>query len=77
LPSRCIWSLLVGIAIVGDGTALLVRLGWPGVIIGDGIAVGSAEFLCPNEERRWAFAGAAIPVHCAHWEPAPHGEPVD
>jgi hypothetical protein len=67
LPSRCIWSLLVGIAIVGDGTALLVRLGWLGVIIGVGIAVGSAEFLGPNEERGWAFAGAAIPVLYVVW----------
>jgi Domain of unknown function (DUF4386) len=62
-----IWSVLVGIAIVGDGTALPVWLGWPGLIIGVGITVGSAEFLGPNEERGWALAGAAIPVLYVAW----------
>ena len=62
-----IWSVLVGIAIVGDGTALPVWLGWPGLIIGVGIAVGSTEFLGPNEERGWALAGAAIPVLYVAW----------
>jgi hypothetical protein len=62
-----IWSVLVGIAIVGDGTALPVWLGWPGIIIGAGIAVGSAEFLGPYEERGWSMAGAAIPVLYIAW----------
>ena len=62
-----IWSVLVGIAIVGDGTALPVWLGWPGIIIGAGIAVGSAEFLGPYEERGWSLAGAAIPVLYIAW----------
>jgi Domain of unknown function (DUF4386) len=62
-----IWSALVGIAIVGDGTALSVWLGWPGLIIGVGIAVGFAELLGPNEERGWALAGAAIPVLYVAW----------
>jgi len=62
-----IWSLLVGIAIVGDGTALPVWLGWPGVVIGAGLVVGSAEFLGPNEERGWGLAGAAIPILYIAW----------
>ena len=62
-----IWSVLVAIAIVGDGTALPVWLGWPGIIIGAGIAVGSAEFLGPNEERGWGLAGAAIPLLYIAW----------
>ncbi len=62
-----IWSALVGIAIVGDGTALPVWLGWPGIIIGAGIAVGSAEFLGPNEERGWSLAAAAIPILYIAW----------
>jgi len=62
-----IWSLLVGIAIVGDGTALPVWLGWPGVVIGAGLVIGSAEFLGPNEERGWGLAGAAIPVLFIAW----------
>jgi hypothetical protein len=62
-----LWSLLVGIAVIGDGTALPVWLGWPGIIIGAGIAVGSAEFLGPNEERGWSLAGAAIPILYIAW----------
>ena len=62
-----IWSVLVGIAIVGDGTALPVWLGWPGVVIGAGLVVGSAEFLGPNEERGWGLAGAAIPILYIAW----------
>lgn len=62
-----IWSVLVGIAIVGDGTALPVWLGWPGVVIGAGLVIGSAEFLGPNEERGWGLAGTAIPVLYIAW----------
>ena len=62
-----IWSMLVGIAIVGDGTALPVWLGWPGVVIGAGLVIGSAEFLGPNEERGWGLAGTAIPVLYIAW----------
>ena len=62
-----IWSVLVGIAIVGDGTALPVWLGWSGVVIGAGLLIGSAEFLGPNEERGWGLAGTAIPVLYIAW----------
>jgi hypothetical protein len=62
-----IWSVLVGIAIVGDGTALPVWLGWPGVVIGAGLVIGSAEFLGPNEERGWGLAGTSIPVLYIAW----------
>ena len=62
-----LWSLLVGIAVIGDGTALPVWLGWPGIVIGAGLVVGSAEFLGPNEERGWGLAGAAIPILYVAW----------
>lgn len=62
-----LWSLLVGIAVIGDGTALPVWLGWPGIVIGAGLLVGSAEFLGPNEERGWRLAAAAIPVLYIAW----------
>ena len=52
---------------VPQGTALPTWLGWPGVVIGAGLAVGSAEFLGPNEERGWGLAGAAIPVLYIAW----------
>ena len=61
-----IWSALIGIAAL-RGTVLPAWLGWPGIVIGAGLAIGSAEFLGPNEERGWRLAGAAIPVLYVAW----------
>lgn len=61
-----IWSVLIGVGVI-QGTALPTWLGWPGVVIGAGLAVGSAEFLGPNEERGWGLAGAAIPLLYIAW----------
>jgi len=61
-----IWSVLIGIGVL-QGTALPTWLGWPGVVIGAGLAIGSAEFLGPNEERGWKLAGAAIPILYIAW----------
>ena len=61
-----IWSVLVGVAVV-NGTALSGWLGWPGIVIGVGLVVGSTEFLGPNEERGWRLAGAMIPVLYVAW----------
>jgi hypothetical protein len=60
------WSVLIGVSVL-QGTALPWWLGWPGIVIGAGLAVGSAEFLGPNEERGWNLAGAAIPVLYVAW----------
>jgi hypothetical protein len=59
-----IWSVLIGVV---QGRALPTWLGWPGVVIGAGLVVGSAEFLGPNEERGWSLAGAAIPILYIAW----------
>jgi Domain of unknown function (DUF4386) len=61
-----IWSVLIGIGVI-QGTALPTWMGWPGVVIGTGLVVGSAEFLGPNEEGGWSLAGAAIPVLYIAW----------
>lgn len=61
-----IWSVLIGVGVI-QGTTLPTWLGWPGVLIGAGLAVGSAEFLGPNEERGWGLAGAAIPLLYIAW----------
>jgi Domain of unknown function (DUF4386) len=61
-----IWSVLIGIGVI-QGTAVPTWLGWPGVVIGAGLVVGSVEFLGPNEERGWGLAGAAIPVLYIAW----------
>jgi Domain of unknown function (DUF4386) len=61
-----IWSALIGIGVL-QGTALPTWLGWPGIVVGAGLMVGSAEFLGPNEERGWGFAAAAIPILYIAW----------
>jgi Domain of unknown function (DUF4386) len=61
-----VWSVLIGIGVI-QGTALPTWLGWPGVVIGAGLAIGSAEFLGPNEEPGWGLAGAAIPLLYIAW----------
>jgi hypothetical protein len=61
-----LWSVLIGIGVI-QGTALPTWLGWPGIVIGAGLVLGSAEFLGPNEERGWALAGAAIPILYIAW----------
>jgi len=61
-----IWSVLIGVGVI-QATALPTWLGWPGIVIGSGLAIGSAEFLGPNEERGWRLAGAAIPVLYIAW----------
>jgi hypothetical protein len=60
------WTLLFGLALV-VGTTLPTWLGWPGLVIGAGLAIGSAEYLGPNEERGWRLAGAAIPILFVAW----------
>jgi hypothetical protein len=61
-----LWSILTGIAIV-LGDTLVAWLGWPGIVIGAGIAICSAEFLGPNEQRGSALAGAATPMLYIAW----------
>jgi uncharacterized protein DUF4386 len=61
-----IWSVLIGVGIF-QATALAPWLGWPGIVIGTGLVICSAEFLGANEERGWALAGAAIPILYIAW----------
>jgi Domain of unknown function (DUF4386) len=61
-----VWSVLIGIAIVGR-EILPGWMGWAGIVVGAGLIVGSAEFLGPHEEHGWSFAGAAIPVLYVAW----------
>jgi hypothetical protein len=61
-----VWSALTGLSVV-TGTSLPTWLGWPGLVVGIGLAIGSAEYLGPNEERGWRLAGAAIPILYVAW----------
>lgn len=55
------WSLLVGVAMLQSST-FETWLGWPGIIIGLFLVVGSLEFVGPYEEQRWRLAGAIVPI---------------
>jgi hypothetical protein len=61
-----LWSILIGIAIV-LGSEVASWLGWPGIVVGAGLTVASAEFLGPNEERGWALAGVVVPFLYIAW----------
>lgn len=61
-----VWSILIGISIA-LGSVSPAWLGWPGILIGAGLAAGSAEFLGPNEERGWDLVGTAIPILYIAW----------
>jgi hypothetical protein len=61
-----LWTVLIGIATT-QGNAIPEWLGWPGIVIGAGLMIGSAEFLGPNEERGWKLADAAIPFLYIAW----------
>jgi hypothetical protein len=61
-----LWSVLIGVGVI-QSTVMPAWLGWPGIVIGAGLAIGSAEFLGPNEERGWDLVGSAIPVLYIAW----------
>lgn len=61
-----VWSVLIGLDLL-LGTSPPTWLGWPGIVIGAGLVIGSAEYLGPNEERGWRLAGAAIPILFVAW----------
>jgi len=42
-------------------------LGWPGVIIGLLLVVGSFEFVGRFEEQGWKFAGTIVPITYIAW----------
>jgi hypothetical protein len=60
------WSVLAGIGIL-QADAIATWLGWPGIVIGAGLIVASAEFLGPNEPEGWRPAGTMIPILYVLW----------
>lgn len=61
-----LWTVLIGVAMI-QGSLFPEWLGWVGVVLGLGQVLGSAEFLGPNEDRGWAFAGTLVPVVYVVW----------
>ena len=60
------WSLLIGVAML-QSSAFEAWLGWPGVIIGLLLVVGSVEFVGRFEEQGWKLAGTIVPVAYIAW----------
>ena len=68
-----IWSVLIGVGVIQE-TALPTWLGWPGVVIGAGLAVGSASSSVPTksgdgvwQERRSQSSTSRGPSGCSRW----------
>jgi len=60
------WSLLVGMAML-QSSAFEAWLGWPGIIIGLFLIVGSLEFVGRFEEQGWKVAGTIVPIAYVAW----------
>jgi hypothetical protein len=61
-----LWTLLVGIAIT-QGNGIPSWLGWPGVVLGLALVVGSLEFAGSFEEAGWKLAGILVPIAYIVW----------
>lgn len=60
------WSVLIGVAML-HSSAFEAWLGWPGIIIGLFLIVGSLEFVGGFEERGWKLAGTIVPITYIAW----------
>ena len=52
-----------------DAPVLGIRawLGWPGIVIGLCLVVGSLEFVGRFEEKGWKLAGTIVPITYIAW----------
>jgi len=60
------WSVLTGVAML-QSSAFEAWLGWPGIIIGLFLVVGSLEFVGRFEEQGWKLAGTIVPLAYIAW----------
>jgi len=60
------WSVLIGVAMLGS-SAFEPWLGWPGIVIGVLLVVGSLEFVGRFEEHGWKLAGTIVPITYLAW----------
>jgi hypothetical protein len=61
-----LWTLFVGVAMT-QANVFPSWLGWPGVVLGLALVVGSIEFVGPFEETGWGFAGTLVPIAYIVW----------
>jgi len=60
------WSVLIGVAML-HSSLFEAWLGWPGIIIGLFLIIGSLEFVGPFEEQGWKLAGTIVPITYIAW----------
>jgi hypothetical protein len=60
------WSVLIGVAMI-HSSLFEGWLGWPGIIIGLFLVVGSLEFVGRFEEQGWKLAGTMVPITYIAW----------
>jgi hypothetical protein len=60
------WTVLIGVAML-HSSAFEAWLGWPGIIIGLFLVVGSLEFVGRFEEQGWKLAGTMVPITYIAW----------
>src|SRR5215212_5169659 len=61
-----LWTLLVGVAMT-QGDVFPTWLGWPGIVLGLALVVGSFEFAGSFEEAGWKLAGTLVPIAYIVW----------
>jgi hypothetical protein len=59
-------TLLVGVAMT-QADLFPAWLGWPGIVLGLALIVGSIEFAGPFEETGWRLAGMLVPIAYIVW----------
>ncbi len=67
-----LWTLIVGISIVGRGPSpipevLPAWIGIAGLVIGVALLIGSLEFVGRNEPEGWKLAGTIVPIAYIAW----------
>ncbi len=61
-----VWTVLVGVMMV-QSSVFDAWLGWPGILIGALLMVGSLEFVGAHERDGWSFAGVLVPLTYVAW----------
>jgi hypothetical protein len=63
-----LWSAALGAAILATSADVVPAwLGAPGLIVGLALAIGSLEFVGPNEARGWSVAERLVPIAYIGW----------
>ena len=61
-----LWTALAGVALI-QSDLLHPLFGVAGLVLAPLFALGSLEFVGPNEERGWALAGTIVPIAYIAW----------